>query len=357
MTHSRNAIIAALVAALLFGASTPFAKMLSGDMSPVPLAGLLYLGSGLGLWTIRLLRDRRLGLPFLPGPDWGWFLGAIAAGGIVAPILLMAGLAMTSASSASLLLNLEAVLTALMAWIVFRENADSKLVLGMLLIVAGGMVLVWPHGAAGHTSMRGALLIAAACFCWALDNNLTRKISAADADFIAGTKGLIAGVTNLGLAVALGTRWPAPHLIASAMAIGLLGYGVSLVLFVLALRGLGSARAGAYFSTAPFLGAAIGVIALHDPTPPGFWVSAVLMTLGVLLHLTERHEHCHVHEPLEHEHPHSHDLHHRHYHSVDWDGSEPHTHAHRHEPLAHEHPHYPDLHHRHGHQRRPGENI
>ena len=345
----RTAIVAALISALLFGASTPFAKILTGDVPAVQLAGLLYLGSGLGLWTIRLLRDRRLGVPALPARDWLWFLSAIVSGGMVAPVLLMIGLSRVSASSASLLLNLEAVFTALMAWMVFRENVDRRLRFGMALIVAGGAVLAWPHGNGGHVSVPGAMLIAAACLAWAIDNNLTRKVSIADADFIAGTKGLIAGITNLAIAVALGATWPPLWLIASAMSIGLVGYGVSLVLFVVALRGLGSARAGAYFSTAPFLGAAIAVIAFREPTPTGFWLSAVLMSAGVLLHLIERHSHGHVHEVLDHAHAHSHDAHHGHEHDFPWDGTEPHSHAHHHEALTHDHPHYPDLHHRHGH--------
>ncbi len=346
---ARIAITAALLAALLFGASTPFAKLLVGDLSPLLLAGLLYLGSGLGLWLIRLLRDRRDAMAKLPAREWPWFLGAIVSGGVIAPILLMYGLTETSASSASLLLNLEAVLTALIAWIVFRENADRRIVLGMMLIVAGGAVLTWSQQNTGQGTLRGAILIAGACFLWAIDNNLTRKVSAADADFIAGTKGLVAGTTNLTLALILGAALPPPALLLAAMTIGLLGYGASLVLFVLALRGLGSARTGAYFSTAPFLGAAIAVVALHEPTPAGFWLSACLMAAGVAMHLTERHAHGHSHDALDHAHPHVHDAHHLHEHDFAWDGAEPHVHPHRHGALTHAHRHFPDLHHRHRH--------
>jgi drug/metabolite transporter (DMT)-like permease len=346
---SRTAIAAALLAALLFGASTPFAKLLVGDVAPILLAGLLYLGSGLGLWTVRLLRDRRFSAALLLPREWPWFLGAILSGGVIAPVLLMYGLTETSASSASLLLNLETALTALIAWIIFRENAGKRVVLGLMLIIAGGAVLAWPHAPADRGSLRGAALIAGACLFWAVDNNLTRKVSAADADFIAGTKGLVAGSTNLLLALALGAKWPSAALVMSSMTIGLLGYGVSLVLFVLALRGLGSARTGAYFSTAPFLGAAIAVIALHEPAPTGFWLSACLMAAGVVLHLTERHRHPHRHEALDHGHAHVHDVHHRHAHDFAWDGTEPHVHPHIHEELVHDHPHYPDTHHRHRH--------
>jgi drug/metabolite transporter (DMT)-like permease len=344
-----SAIAAALLAALLFGASTPFAKLLVGNVSPILLAGLLYLGSGLGLWTFRLIRARRFAVPRLPLHEWPWLLGAIAAGGIIAPALLMYGLTQTSASSASLLLNLETALTALIAWIVFRENADARIVLGVILIVAGGVVLAWPQAQVVRSTLRGAALIAGACLFWAVDNNLTRKVSSADADFIAGTKGLVAGTTNVILALALGATWPPPGLVLSAMTIGLFGYGVSLVLFVLALRGLGSARTGAYFSTAPFLGAAIAIMALHEPTPSGFWLSACLMAAGVVLHLTERHVHEHVHDSVDHGHSHVHDIHHRHVHDFAWDGAEPHVHEHQHEELVHEHVHYPDTHHRHRH--------
>ncbi len=350
MNPSRTAVLAALVSALLFGGTTPFAKLLARDMSPLQLAGLLYLGSGLGLWTWRIVRERRVGLPRLAARDWWCFLGAIAAGGVIAPVLLLSGLKQTTASSASLLLNLEAVFTALMAWLIFRENTDRRLVIGMLLIAAGGAVLAWPQGRTGLAGVQGALFVAGACACWAIDNNLTRRVALADAGFIAGTKGLAAGMTNLSLAMVLGAGLPAPPILLSAMVLGLLGYGVSLVLFVVALRGLGAARAGAYFSTAPFLGAAMAILVLHEPTHPGLWVSALLMAAGVALHITERHTHEHTHEVLDHSHAHTHDAHHQHEHESTWVGIGSHTHEHRHDALTHDHPHYPDVHHRHGHR-------
>src|SRR5574337_1523155 len=206
----RSSILAALAAALLFGASTPFAKQMVGDVSPIMLAGLLYLGSGIGLWTVRLIRDRGVAAPGLPAREWPWLLGAIASGGVLGPLLLMIGLAHTTAADASLLLNMEAVLTAVLAWVVFRENADRRIVLGMAFIVAGGLLLAWPqHDGKGQSSTLGSLAVAGACLCWAVDNNLTRKVSASDAVFIAGTKGLVAGVTNLALALALGATLPA----------------------------------------------------------------------------------------------------------------------------------------------------
>ncbi|MEW9571609.1 EamA family transporter [Rhodanobacter sp. Si-c] len=347
---SSPAITAALAAALLFGASMPLAKQLLRDVSPMLLAGLLYLGSGVGLVLVRLVRDRGWRLPAMAGREQGWLLLAIVFGGVLGPLLLMLGLARTAAATASLLLNLEAVLTALLAWIVFRENTDRRVMLGMALIVAGVVLLAWPGHLPSAALGQGAPLIALACLCWALDNNITRKVSDSDALFIAGLKGLAAGIVNVALACMLGARLPAAATVAAAMATGLLGYGVSLVLFVLALRGLGAARAGAYFSTAPFLGAVIAIIALGDRATPVFWLAAVLMGAGVWLHLTERHEHLHTHEALTHTHRHVHDEHHQHTHDFDWDGSEPHTHAHIHAPITHSHPHYPDIHHQHKHR-------
>ena len=342
-------VLAALAAAALFGASTPCAKVLLGAVSPLALAGLLYLGSGIGLWLARIVRDHGFATTHLSGAEWLWFAAAIACGGVIGPVLLMYGLTRTSAADASLLLNLEAVLTALVAWVVFHENADRRIVLGMALIVAGGLLLAWPQGNRSGTSVLGALAVAGACACWAADNNLTRKVSAADPVFIAGTKGLIAGSTNLALALSLGTALPGPSLVAAAMAVGLAGYGVSLVLFVLALRGLGSARTAAYFSAAPFIGAAVAIAFFHEPVSGTFYLSAALMAVGVWLHLTEQHEHEHVHEPLAHSHSHRHDAHHQHPHDFPWDGKEPHTHEHHHAAVRHAHAHYPDVHHRHGH--------
>jgi drug/metabolite transporter (DMT)-like permease len=319
----------------------------------VVLAALLYLGSGIGLLAIRARAWLRPGGTGLAWHDWPWLAGAIAFGGVLGPVLLMLGLARTSGASASLLLNLEAVLTAVIAWVAFRENADRRIVLGMALIVAGGVVLAWP-GESGAASLSGALLVSGACLCWAIDNNLTRKVSGGEATFIAGAKGLVAGAVNLAIGLALGASAPPPLPVAGALVVGFLGYGVSLVLFVIALRGLGTARTGAYFSTAPFIGAAVAIGAFAEPTTPAFWLAAALMGAGVWLHLTERHEHPHAHEPLEHAHPHAHDEHHRHSHDFTWDGREPHVHPHRHAALTHSHPHYPDLHHRHSHRRGAG---
>ncbi len=342
-------VVHALFAAALFGASTPFAKLLLGEISPWLLAGLLYLGSGLGLAAARLIRDRGWQPSGLATGEWSWLVGAIFFGGVLGPVALMFGLTRTSGSAASLLLNLEAVLTAVIAWLVFKENADRRIVLGMLAIVAGGVVLSWSGGETETDDWLGPLAIAAGCLCWAIDNNLTRRVSASDALFIASTKGGVAGTVNVALAFMLGASLPGVQLLLGSMVIGLLGYGISLVLFVLALRGLGTARTGAYFSTAPFIGAAVSLLLLGESTSPAFWLAAVLMAWGVWLHLSEHHEHEHGHEPVEHSHRHTHDEHHQHQHDLAWVGDEPHVHQHRHEALVHKHPHFPDTHHRHPH--------
>lgn len=348
MNSRSYAIACALASAALFGASTPFAKLLLGNVSPWLLAAILYLGSGLGLAAWLALRPRTERPAPIARQDWPWLGGAIASGGVIGPVLLMYGLSLTDAGSAALLLNLEAVLTAAIAWTAFRENVDRRVFLGMLAIVAGGVLLAWEQ-APRAGNLAGPLLVAAACLAWAIDNNLTRKVSGGDAVFIASLKGLVAGGVNLVLAFAAGSALPAVGAIAAGAALGLLGYGVSLVLFILALRGLGSARTGAYFSVAPFFGAALALLLLGERPTELFWAAAVLMALGVWLHFTERHEHLHAHVALEHTHEHVHDAHHRHTHDFAWDGREPHAHLHRHEPLVHSHPHYPDLHHRHPH--------
>ena len=340
----------ALLGAALFGASTPIAKLLIGEIGPVILAGLLYAGSGvgLGLW----LGARGLIWPaaerprFAPG-DYKWLAGAVISGGVVGPVLLMLALGASSASSVSLLLNLESVFTAVLAWFVFRENFDRRLVLGMSLIVCGGAILGWrPEEVGGAWP---ALAVAGACLCWALDNNLTRKISAGDSVQIAAIKGVAAGTVNLCASAAFGTALPALKPALAAALVGFLGYGVSLALFVVALRLLGTARTGAYFATAPFIGAAVAFALLGESPDALFWLASVLIAAGVALHLSERHRHSHQHEALVHSHSHTHDEHHRHDHDFPWDGTEPHSHAHQHVPMSHSHEHYPDIHHRHGH--------
>lgn len=342
----------ALGAALLFGLSAPAAKLLLRDVDPWLLAGLLYLGSGVGLALVRLVqralggRSREAGIA---RGDLPWLLGAIVAGGGVGPVLLMFGLARGRASEAALLLNLEGVLTALIAWVVFREHFHGRIVIGMAAITVGALALAWDPDA-GFALEWSALLVVAACLAWAIDNNLTRVVSAADPLHIAALKGVVAGTVNILLALARGVAWPPTGIVLGTAAVGLLGYGTSLVLFVLALRHLGTSRTGAYFSTAPFIGAVGAVIALDETVTPNLAIAAGLMVLGVWLHLSERHEHEHLHEALKHEHAHRHDEHHQHGHPPGMIVTEPHTHRHAHAPLRHRHPHYPDLHHRHDHE-------
>jgi drug/metabolite transporter (DMT)-like permease len=301
----------------------------------------------LTLWW--LVRSRRAtGEASLARADLPWLVGAIATGGVAGPVLLMLGLAATAASTASLLLNLEGVFTALIAWFVFKENFDRRIALGMLAIVAGGVVLSWAGRPEAGVPW-GPLAVAGACLCWAIDNNLTRQVSAANPVQIAAVKGLVAGVVNTGIAFAAGSTVPELPAVLSAAGVGFVGYGVSLVCFVLALRHLGTARTGAYFSTAPFVGAAVSLLVFWESLSWPLVAAGGLMELGVYLHLTERHDHEHEHEEMYHEHAHVHDEHHQHAHGPDDPPGEPHTHPHKHEAMTHTHAHYPDMHHRHEH--------
>ncbi len=339
-------VLAALAAALLFGASTPAAKSLLGPVSPWLLAGLLYLGSGIGLALIRRFLASKPA-QFQAG-EVRSLLAAIITGGMIAPVLLMWGLSGMPAAGASLLLNAEGVFTALLAWFVFRENFDRRIALGMALIVAGAMILSWPHSFQ-LGDMLPALAVLGACLAWAIDNNFTRKVSLADATYIAMVKGLAAGVTNLVLALIAGASWPSWQIVAGAGFLGLASYGASLALFVIALRELGTARAGAYFSTAPFAGALIAIIFLDELISIELVAAGILMGAGIWLHLTERHDHSHSHEFTAHDHEHTHDLHHGHTHAEPVPAGLRHAHPHHHDPVTHSHPHYPDAHHDHPH--------
>lgn len=339
-------VLAALGAALLFGAGTPAAKFLLGSVSPWLLAGLLYLGSGIGLALIRTFRrDEPIQLQ---SSEIKWLVAAVVTGGMIGPALLMWGLSMMPASGASLLLNAEGVFTALLAWFVFRENFDRRIALGMALIVAGAVVLSWP-GKAELGDVLPALAVLGACLAWAIDNNFTRKVSLGDALYIAMAKGLAAGITNLALALIAGATLPSVATMLAAGHLGLFSYGLSLVLFVVALRELGTARTGAYFSIAPFAGALIAITFLGEPVTVPLIAAGALMALGVWLHLTEQHEHEHTHNAIVHEHGHTHDIHHQHSHAQPVPPGTRHSHWHRHEHMTHKHPHYPDAHHRHDH--------
>lgn len=344
---------AALAAAALFGASTPLAKRLLGDLSPVTLAGLLYLGSGLGLGA--LLAVRRLfprdGAERAEAPlsrsDLPWLAGAVLAGGVAAPVALLWGLGGMAASDAALLLNFESVLTTLIAAAVFREAVGGRVWLAAAVMFAAGALLAYDPLATLRFSPH-AFAVVVACALWGLDNNLTRRISAADPLQIASIKGAAAGSVNLVLGLVLGSGVPGAAVAGAALALGFASYGVSLVLFIYALRHLGAARTGAHFGTAPFIGAVLAVPMLGEPVTLTLLAATALMALATWLVLTETHAHEHAHELLAHTHRHVHDEHHRHEHGGD-EGMEPHTHEHVHRPMVHAHPHLPDLHHRHDH--------
>jgi drug/metabolite transporter (DMT)-like permease len=347
-THLWPGVPLALGSAILFGASAPLSKLLIGSIDPWLLAGILYLGAGGGLAAVHWGRPF-LGLPNVEAPlqkaDMPWLAAVVLFGGMLGPLFLMLGLSQTSATSGSLLLNLEGLATMGIAWLVFRENVDRRLLLGAASILAGAVLLSW-HGGALRLDT-GSLFIAAACLAWGIDNNLTRKLSSADPVQTAMIKGLVAGATNLGLALTLGASLPSVRLIGAGALVGFLGVGVSLVMFMLGLRHLGTARTGAYFSLAPFIGAIFALALFREPVTIQLIGAGSLMAIGLWLHLAERHDHEHTHEALEHDHAHVHDEHHQHIH--EGPVTEPHSHLHRHEPMRHKHPHYPDLHHRHSH--------
>jgi drug/metabolite transporter (DMT)-like permease len=349
---NKSAVLYALASAALFGVSTPAAKVLVGAIDPVLLAGAIYCGAGIGMAALRRSIPWIVNVSTAPPvaisrSDAPWLAGAIAAGGVAGPLLLMWGLARTAAATASLLLAFEGAATALIAWFVFHESFDRRILLGMICLVSGAAILSW-SGTPSLQGILGPLAVLGACVAWGIDNNLTRKVSLSDPLQIVELKGLIAGSFNVILGLWTGARMSFSLLLLTGV-IGFFGYGVSLLLYVLALRHLGAARTGAYFSTAPFIGAVVSVIALGDTPTLGLVMAGGLMGIGVWLHVTERHEHDHMHTAIGHTHPHLHDEHHQHEHGPDDATGEPHTHWHEHARLKHTHPHTPDMHHVHRH--------
>lgn len=344
----RRGAFLGLAAAALFGLSTPLAKLLLGSISPVLLAGLLYLGAAAGLWLHRLARpsttEARLKYDDIPK-----LTGVVVAGGILGPLLMLFGLSRVTALAGSLLLNLEAPSTVLIAVAAFHEHLGRHAAAAVVFIVGGAVILKIEPGEVGADTS-GVVLLAGACFCWALDNNLTQRLSLRDPFAIVRAKTLVAGVFNtaLGLLVA-GGQMPNARYVAAALALGSVSYGISVVLDAYALRLVGAAREAAFFATAPFVGALASLVVLRDSLRWFDVVAMVLMALGVALLLRERHAHVHLHEELEHEHLHEHDEHHQHQHGPDDPPAEPHSHPHGHVRLVHDHPHLPDAHHRHGH--------
>lgn len=344
-TLQRYALLA-LGSAALFGAAAPALKPIAGTLNPVLLAGLLYLGSFLGLAAAGAIRGTVSREAALSRRDLPALAGAIVAGGLAAPVLLVWGLSGLAASAASLLLAAEAVLTMLLAAMLFREPVATRIWVAAALIFAATGLLAWTPGTSVPVSLH-ALAVLAACLLWGLDNNLTSRVSLADPFAIAMWKGLVAGGVNTAIGLALARVVPDASWL-GALAVGAIGYGASLVLYVVALRHLGAARTAAHFGTAPFFGAALAVIVLNEPLSGALAAAFALTALGTWLAVSERHGHEHDHEEMEHEHRHVHDEHHQHAHRGG-EGPEPHSHAHRHASLRHRHAHFPDLHHRHRH--------
>ena len=342
----------ALLAAALFGAGFPLSKLLLEDLKPLTLAGLLYLGSGLGLGLVRgiVRRSRPGGEAPLKKSDLGWLLGVVLAGGVAGPVLLLFGLSRSSAHVSALLANTETLFTVLLALLFFGDFLLRREALGSAILFAGATLVAWAGSAAsGSSSWSGPLLLLGAGLAWGLDNNFSQRLSGRDPFQVASLKGLIAGVVNL--ALAWGTEGLPPvhaKTIAFALAVGLLSYGLSIVLFMTALRHLGAARTSSLFATSPVM--AIGLSwALLGEIPGALTLAgAGLMLPGAWLLIRSDHSHRHAHEAIEHEHRHIHDEHHRHPHEGG-EGPEPHSHPHRHEPLVHDHSHAADLHHRHPH--------
>lgn len=337
-----------LAAAALFGASAPVAKVLLGEISPVLLAGLLYLGAAIGLWTHRLLSGPTKEAGLGPG-DTPKLAAVVLSGGICGPVLMLLGLGRVTALTGSLLLNLEAPFTVLLAVLLFREHLGRYAAIAVALIVSGAIVLKLEPGALGADTA-GVTLLAGACACWAVDNNLTQRLSLKDPFAIVRVKTLVAGATNTALGLLVSSApLPSPRFALAALVLGSLSYGVSVVLDAFALRLIGAAREAAYFATAPFVGALAAVLLVGDALRWHDGLAMLVMAAGVGFLLRERHSHPHSHDELSHEHLHTHDEHHQHEHQPGDPPGEPHSHLHRHAPLVHEHPHVPDAHHRHRH--------
>lgn len=347
-------IMMALLAAILFGASAPITKILLGEIQPIPLASLLYLGSGLGLLIFQignsLIKKQIINEAPLKKKDFKWLLGAIIAGGITAPIILLSSLKITPASIASLLLNFEGVATAIIAMLFFKENVGKQILNAVILITFASIILSWDFKNQWGFSI-GSLGIILACFCWGIDNNFTRNISAKNPFSIVIIKGIISGSFSLFLSLILKNEIPEFKIAIIAMVIGFFCYGVSIVLFVFAMRDLGSTRTSALFGTAPFVGSILSFILLGDIPSNMFFISLPIMIVGTIFLLKEEHNHTHIHEFIEHEHRHNHrDGHHNHEHTngeIIINGY--HSHLHVHEDIEHAHPHSPDIHHRHIH--------
>lgn len=339
----------AILSAIFFGISPVACKAIVGEMSPSLLAGLLYLGSGLGLTGFvyyQKLETRQI-LSSLTRRQWGYLVGAILSGGVAAPIFLAYGILYGTATEVSLLLNFEAVATTLLAWMIFREHIGQRVWIGKVFIIGASILVILTGSAIIQFSLPG-LCVLVACSLWGIDNNLTRELETLPPSFLACIKGWSAGLLNVFIALTLFKSHATPFQVTGALAIGALSYGVSLVLFIQALREIGSARTSTWFASGPFIGAILSVIVLGERPPGEFWVAAMVMLFGMFFLFGEKHRHSHRHKRLAHSHPHTHDEHHLHEHDpIENEGE--HAHFHVHEPIEHVHVHWPDIHHRHSH--------
>jgi len=352
----RKPVLFAIIAASLFGLSTPFSKLLTGYINPVALAGLFYLGvfTGLSLYwlivqVIRKIQGKNNEKPYAPlsSKDFIWLSGATISGGVLAPICLMLGLTQTSGFTASLLLNLEAVATAFIAIIIFRENAGKYAWLALVSMTIAGVFLTWDN-TAGMLNLDGPVLIIMAMICWGIDNNLTRHISDKNPVQISIIKGLIAGSISIAISLILGVKILPDRNILFALLVGALCYGISLVFFIKALRILGAYRTAVFFSFGPFIGAIASLFLFNERIGWTMVPGVIFMIIGVRLIINEAHLHVHGHKELYHTHQHTHDdMHHIHEHPEGDDVC--HLYDHVHKELEHDHSHYPDTHHRHDH--------
>lgn len=345
----RAGVWLALTSAALFGVSPALVKITVGELQPVFLAGLLYLGSALGLLLVLLAKKSAplAELGELPRKHWFKLLGAVLSGGILAPVCLVYGIRGATAFEASVLLNLETVATTLIAWLVFHEHVGARVWTGKALLILGALIISVTPGM-GVSFGSASLPLIGACVFWGIDNNLTRDLETLSPAVLASFKGLSAGIFNCSLAYALGQSQGNGTALIGSLIIGAFSYGVSLILFIEALRKMGSSRTSTYFATGPFLGMVFAVILLGERPELQQWISAFFMLAGVGILYYEHHEHPHTHEPLTHSHRHTHDEHHQHRHEHN-EGPEPHEHAHTHEVVTHTHAHLPDIHHRHIH--------
>ena len=341
-------ILQALIAALFFGASAPIAKLLLGDnIAPIFLAAFLYLGSGAGTFLFRLTQRMRSkdAEADIKSPDIKWLAGAIIAGGILAPIILMISLQNTPASTASLLLNFEGVGTTLIALLFFKEAIGRRAWIAILVITLASIFLSTNFDEGFGLSL-GALGIILACVLWGVDNNFTRNISGKDPLAIVAWKGLVAGTFSFFLAYFLGNALPSLTVILGTLVLGFVSYGLSTMLFIRSMRGLGAARTSALYGTAPLAGVLLSIFLFGEIPSFSFVIAAVLMIGGALLLINEEHSHSHTHTAMFHEHSHSHDDS-AHGHDTT---KGVHSHEHEHPAEEHEHDHMPDIHHRHGHE-------